>query len=325
MLSEMLSRLAREFTYERVKPFKGSEFAEYVRKDISQEAKRQLLFLPYELKVKSSVGNGQWASVPWLAFFDPLVTETATKGFYIVYLINPQTEEITLSLNQGTTEVYNDFGTKIGRKVLMRRALDIIDRVPEWAKLFSTDSIDLGSNEALPQGYMAGHAFGRTYHPDTMDQELFNQDLSKMLSAYQELVFRGGTTPSDVMSSQSGSTDIKETRRYVLSQRIERTPGVRKKVLQNRQCKCEACNLDPVLHYGYKGPNHKTPLDVHHSKPIFELAEGEERRYKVPDDFLVLCPTCHRMIHKQDDPSDLETLKKKIKFKHSVQVNNRLF
>ena len=76
MLSDQLSRLATEYTYERAKPFTGSKFGEFVRHDIVVDAKKLLTPSPFDLKVKASVGQGVWASVPWLAFFDPLVFPT---------------------------------------------------------------------------------------------------------------------------------------------------------------------------------------------------------------------------------------------------------
>jgi len=155
------------------------------------------------LKVKASVGAGNWAAVPWLAFFDPLITESATTGFYVVYLINAQTEEIYLSLNQGTTAVYQEFGERSGREVLRRRAIDIAGRVPESARIFDTSEIDLGSNEALPLGYEAGHAFGRKYSVGKIDEKLFYGDLEKILSAYEALIDRGGTTNGSWRSSMA--------------------------------------------------------------------------------------------------------------------------
>lgn len=273
------------------------------------------MFLPFDLKVKGSVGKNTWASVPWLVFMDPLITETATKGFYVVYLVNPRTEEIILSLNQGTTDVYNEYGERRGREVLKRRAVDIADRIPQYAKNFDREPIDLSSEASLPLGYCAGHAFGRTYKANSIDESLFKSDLEKMLYAYEALIDRGGTTPSDVMQESAGNVGIKETSRYVLARRIERAPNVRPEVLRRRRPVCEACGLDPVLHYGYDGPAGNVPLDVHHSKAISGLAEGESRRYKIPDDFLVLCPTCHRLIRKQSDPSNLEALKDRIRFR----------
>ncbi len=321
MLHEYLSRLARDYVFERSKNFSGSEFGNFVRHDIAIEAKKRLLFLPYEVEVKASVGQSRWAAVPWLAFFDPLITDTATRGFYVVYLINAQTEEIVLSLNQGTTEVYREFGENDkGRKILARRAVDLTERVPEFSEKFSADPIDLGSSENLPTGYVAGHAFGRVYQADAIDPQQFYEDLEVMLAAYKALVDRGGRTPFDTMMEEAGTTDILETRRYILSRRIERAKNVRVRVLERRGLKCEGCGLEPIEHYRCEGPIKNIPLDVHHTKPIRELSEGETRRYQIPEDFLVLCPTCHRMIHKQKDEADIDLLKRSVSFFHSKKI-----
>ncbi|MCM2562501.1 DUF3578 domain-containing protein [Lutimaribacter sp. EGI FJ00015] len=320
MLADQLSRLAKEYTYERAKPFTGSKFGDFVRHDIAVEAKKLLAFGPFDLKVKASVGQGVWASVPWLAFFDPLVTETATQGFYVVFLINPDAQTITLSMNQGTTAIYNEFGPAHGRDVLKRRARDIADRIPEFAKKFSDDPIDLGSTAGLPAGYEAGHAFGKTYKAAKLTDEILQADLHQMLLAYEALVNRGGTTPSEVMQEEAKGKNIDETRRYILSRRIERSPNVRKGVLKLKAPVCECCGLDPKRDYGFNGSAHEMPLDVHHAAPLRDLAEGETRRYRIPDDFMVLCPTCHRMIHKIGDPSDLSKLKRMLRFKIAREV-----
>ncbi|MEE9311451.1 MAG: DUF3578 domain-containing protein, partial [Planctomycetota bacterium] len=72
MLADQLSRLATEYNHECANPFKGSKFGGFVRHDISKAAEKLLTVGPFDLKVKASVGQGVWASVPWLAFFDPL-------------------------------------------------------------------------------------------------------------------------------------------------------------------------------------------------------------------------------------------------------------
>ncbi len=322
MLSEKLRHITENYAKERMKPFTKSAFGDFVRHDLAIDAKKALVLWPFELRVKASVGQGTWAAVPWLGFFDPLVTESATKGYYVVYLINPQDLTVTLSMNQGTTEIYQEYGPARGREVLARRARDIADRVPEFAEYFSTASINLGSEMGLPAGYEAGHAFGRTYQlADLRDDRLAN-DLHQMLSAYEALVNRGGITPADVMQDESGSADIEETRRYILSRRIERAPHVRRSVLKAMAAlKCQCCGLDPKLDYGYIGSPERTPLDVHHAAPLRGLGEGETRRYKIPDDFMVLCPTCHRMIHMQEDPSDLALLKRHLRFKIAREIH----
>ena len=316
MLAEMLGKIARDYANERMKPFSNSDFGNFVRRDVATEAKKQLFGKPYELKLKASVGAGNWAAVPWLAFFDPLETETATKGFYVVYLINPQTRTVTLSMNQGTTAVYKEFGRLNGRQVLQRRALDMAQRVPEYAALFDTGTIDLGSDEDLPSGYIAGHSFGRTYSLSDLNEKVVCDDLEKMLAAYQTLIERGGSTPSDIMYAEANSSNIDETRRYVLSRKIERSGKVCREVLSVRKAVCECCGLDPQIDSNYRGPTINTPLDVHHCAPLQTVSEGQTKRYIVPDDFLVLCPTCHRMIHKQMDTSDVDHLKEQMRFKY---------
>lgn len=314
MLHELLSDLANRYTYERAKPFAGSEFGNFVRHDIAIEAKKNLLFWPFDLTVKASVGAGVWAAVPWLGFFDPLVTDSATRGYYVVYLINAQSNEIFLSMNQGTTAVYNEFGESKGQEVLQRRALDMRQRVIKAAAHFDSSPIDLGSEDRLPRGYMAGHSFGRRYKAGSISAEQFIDDLYKMLSAYETLTNFGGTTPSDVMQEEAPSTEVEEVRKYFLSKRIERAPNVRRQVLERRGSKCEGCGVIPEIHLKYSGPLINTPLDVHHKSAISQLKEGESRRYKIPDDFLVLCPNCHRLIHKQDNTSDLNALKNSLAF-----------
>ena len=317
MLHEMLSRLATEYTFERAKSYSESEFGKFVRHDIAIEARKSLLFLPFELKVKASVGAGVWAAVPWLGFFDPLITESAQSGFYVVYLINPDSNDIYLSMNQGTTSVYEEFGETRGIEVLKRRAIDMHERILPFAKGFSNEPINLGSETRLPKGYEAGHAFGKKYRANEIDQNQFYLDLTNMLVAYEKLIDLGGTTPSDAMQEETGGTNVEEVRRYFLSRRIERAPNVRPRVIEKRGMICEGCGLDPEKHYGYNGRPEKTPLDVHHKTPLFQLAEGESKRYKIPDDFLVLCPNCHRIIHMQDNPSDLQLLRESIRFKYS--------
>ena len=326
MLKSILKEITQKYAFERAKPIAGSQFANFVRRDLAQEAKKRLVFLPFNYTVKASVGNGNWAAVPWLAFFDPIITKSATQGVYIVYLINPIDETVILSMNQGTTIVYDEFGEKNGLNVLRRRAVDLRDLVPEYSKNFDSTPIELGSNEKYPRGYAAGHSFGRTYQMHNIETEQFDIDLENMFHAYRAIVDRGATSPIDILQQEAGTTDIEETRRYILSRRIERTPDVRKKVLAIKPPVCEGCGLDPRIHYSFNGKTINTPLDVHHCRPIRNLSEGETSRYTIPDDFLVLCPTCHRMIHKQDDKANLEELRRTIRFDLPKGVmKNKLF
>jgi 5-methylcytosine-specific restriction protein B len=56
------------------------------------------------LRVKSSVGQGAWARVPWVALSDTNVTATVQGGVYCVLLFAQDMSFIALTLNQGWME-----------------------------------------------------------------------------------------------------------------------------------------------------------------------------------------------------------------------------
>lgn len=78
-------------------------FGSFVRHDIVQEITPVVDTDTY--LVKGSCGAGRYTTVPWIAVFDRRITTSAQKGVYIVYLLNKDTKELYLTLNQGATDV----------------------------------------------------------------------------------------------------------------------------------------------------------------------------------------------------------------------------
>ena len=321
MLRPALQRVAEEFPYARGRPFERDELATFIRGEFTWEARSVLPEAHDDLLVRGSPGQGNWAAVPWLAFFDPLITHSAQQGYYVVYLFDAELEHVHLSLNQGTTAVDREFGPPRARIVLSERAQTIRARLPNWAKRFSIEPIDLRSTANLPRGYEAGHAFGRSYTCAALpSEENLQDDLIALLRAYRILTQRGGLLSSDVLLEEANTTDIEEARRYAASRRLERAKGVRQAVLKHRKPICETCGLNPAAHYGLDLPPLRLPVEVHHLRPLNTLEEGERVVYKVPDDFAVLCPTCHRVAHLQDDPGDMDALREAVRFRHMTEV-----
>ncbi len=73
---------------------------------------------------------------------------------------------------------------------------------------------------------------------------------------------------------------------------------------------CQACDLNFGKRYGEIGDGF---IEAHHLKPIGTLEEGVAIKYDVASEFAVLCANCHRMIHRTEDPSDLEGFKESLK------------
>lgn len=323
MLREALWRVATEFQTEQGKPFKGNDLAAFIRQDLPKIAASELPADNDDLIVTGSPGQGTWASVPWLGFFDPLVTKSAMTGHYVVYLFNADMTRLHLSLNQGTTAVYHEFGPRFGRDVLRDRAALIRNRMSDLSTRFASHEIALGSDVSLALGYEAGHAFGCSYEIEALPAEPdLLDDLASLLRAYRALTFRGGVLPSDVVLQTAGTKEIEEARRYQVARRLERNRKVRREVLRVSKPVCEACGLDPALHYGLSGKvvPERLPVDVHHLIPMSEIKETEQLRYRIPEDFAVLCPSCHRVVHLMDDPGDIPALREMVRFKHLTEL-----
>ncbi|WP_436296613.1 HNH endonuclease [Variovorax sp. LjRoot175] len=54
---------------------------------------------------------------------------------------------------------------------------------------------------------------------------------------------------------------------------------------------CEACKFDFADRYGAIGQG---LIDVHHTKPVHTLAEGDRTSV---EDLALLCANCHRVVH----------------------------
>lgn len=323
MLKEAFRRVAFEFQSEQQQQFAGNELAAFIRSDLPKIAAEVLPADNDDLLITGSPGQGNWASVPWLGFFDPLVTRSAMAGYYVVYLFSADMKHLHLSLNQGTTAIYHEFGPKFGRDVLRDRAELMRNRMSEQLKRFPSHEILLCSDSSLALGYEAGHAFGCSYDFSQMppEEELID-DLAHLLKAYRALTFRGGVLPSDVILETGGAKEIEEARRYQVARRLERNRNVRREVLRVTKPICEACGLDPSVHYGLAGKlaPEKMPVDVHHLMPISEITESEQLKYRIPEDFAVLCPSCHRVAHLMDEPGDIDALRKTVRFKHLTEL-----
>ena len=84
-----------------------------------------------------------------MAAFDPVVTDSATHGYYVVYLFHVSEPIVHLSLNQGTTAVRGKFSAT-ARQVLSERAALIRERLPDFVLRLPATQIALGSTTRLP-------------------------------------------------------------------------------------------------------------------------------------------------------------------------------
>ena len=133
----------------RTEPFANNPFGSFVRNTIPQ-ALYDLDFISKDKYViTGSVGQGNWAAIPWIGIFNKSITTSATKGVYIVYLLSKDCNHLYLTFNQGCTEIKNNHSKKETIEILRNKAEEIIEQID--SRGFSIDeNINLGETFFLP-------------------------------------------------------------------------------------------------------------------------------------------------------------------------------
>jgi len=313
MLGDALKFIGNEGLQARKEAYAGHPIAQFIRESAVEELITALGEYSENMICKGSPGAGRWADVPWIVAMDPVVTTTATKGYYVVYLFHHQKPEVHLSLNQGATAVRKEFG-KSAPEVLKNRASLMQSRLPEYLVKFDIYPLKLGSTVRLPKDYEAGHALGRKYDLRKLpSEETIRNDLSEIIKAYFTLTHRGGLDPSPEIDGDDADDEesiaLTEIRRYRLHRKIERNQKASKEAKQIHGTICQVCGFDFTEKYGDLGQGY---IEAHHLKPLSTYEEGVPIQLNPKSDFAVLCSNCHRMIHRTEDPSDVEKFKQKI-------------
>lgn len=258
-------------------------------------------------KVTGSPGRGNWAETPWVAVFDRLVTETAQRGFYVVYLFRRDGAGVHLSLNQGTTEVHDLYGDGY-REELKARA-------QSFAGLLATSDtsglvpgpVDLDGHGMLTTGYETGSIYARFYASNSVPEDpVLEEDLRRMVDLYGVLVeaqdrLAEDADPASVEVAVSAGTEAQNERWH---KRTERNPKLTRDAKRVHGTTCKVCGFNFEERYGEIGVGY---IEAHHLTPFASL-QGRPTELDPVQDFTVVCPNCHRMLHKRTPPLTPEQL-----------------
>lgn len=262
-------------------------------------------------KVEGSPGKGVWADAVWLAVFDRMITETAQRGFYVVYLVPADGSRAYLSLNQGTTEIHDRVGPRY-REVLKQTAsrdVGLLER--EDTEGLIVGPIDLDGTTMLSRGYESGNILATEYALGTLpsEDELEN-DLTRLLLLYQSLIEARDQVEADETETDDPNQPPRrglEAKRYRWHWRAERTRSLAKaaKRIHGTKCQVEACGKELAEIYGDIAGDY---IEAHHLT-LFAGLDGRPTELDPETDFAVVCPDCHRMLHRRrNEPYSLAEL-----------------
>ncbi len=251
--------------------------------------------------------NFLWAETPWVAVMNRLVTESAQRGHYLVFLIDGEGRGVYLSLNQGVTEAASSAHGSY-RDHLLQHA----DRLRGYLAEESTEDlvlapIDLAGDGRRTRGYAmaniaAVHFPAGAIPPDAV----LGAQLRRFLRLYE-------TTTTGLDAEQAvASLDIPEeaqtgteSKRYRWHLRAEgRNSAIARLAKKLNGYCCQACGRDFEENLGELG---KACIEAHHLVPFADL-DNQPRDLDPQEDFAVVCANCHRMLHSQTPPLKIEDL-----------------
>lgn len=190
-MREMLNKILVEYASAKKADYKNNKLANYIRSESGRFLSTSNNIDSSQYRVVGSPGKGNWADIPWIAIFDKDITQTATKGYDIVYLFCSDMSGVYISLNQGWTYFKNKYGVKQGKIKINQVASAWKAILSSTLKDFSYDPIDLkssNSNSDLAKGYELGHICGKFYDTNSIpDKSELIRDLNNMLGVYREL------------------------------------------------------------------------------------------------------------------------------------------
>lgn len=312
LLTEAFIKILSEYPSAIREKFKGHKLAGFLRNDLPNLIGR-VGEIPSGYEIDGSAGQGQWTRCPWVAILDSLVTDTAQKGYYVVYLFREDFSGFYLSLNQGVTDVRRIYKGDV-KSALRARALDFRARLPRETGRVSLESIDLrpSSSSNYSADYQAGNILSVFYDAsETRSESAFVEDLRQAMSLYNLL-----SEAENVVVGTIGVEDDERDNQFIEDyaafrqhKRIERNARLSAEVKKIHGYACQACgfSFDNV----YTGIANRKYIEAHHLTPVSTL-KGQKVRRNPDTDFAVLCANCHRMIHRFESPWDLEAFRKTI-------------
>ena len=193
-LQQCFKAICNEYATARTEDFSGHSVGQLLRQTAPDLIRSIIAVHADQYSVKGSCGQSQWAEIPWVSIMDTLVTNTTTRGYYIVYLFSSDLSSIYLTLGQGVTAIKED------------RADLIRARVDGYEIHFPEKVIELNAHTPLGKSYGPGAAFSKRYDASSLpsDDDLAS-DLLAMLSLYMQLVYAGGV---DLIEQHEESVEI---------------------------------------------------------------------------------------------------------------------
>lgn len=146
-----------------------------------------LPFIPSQIIVRGSIGQGNWANVPWIALMDRRSTSSTREGVYICYLFADDMMHCYLTIARGVTKTIDELGRREAYQQF--RHDNSKDRAQfSFTGMLVDDDVHL-STSGLGRDYEASViAYNRYDRESFPANDQLISDLETVMSNYQEYI-----------------------------------------------------------------------------------------------------------------------------------------
>jgi len=184
-IQNALYTVMNQYLSAKSESFAGHRLGYLVRQEIPNELRR-LPFIDDHYKVQGSVGQGNWAKIPWLAIMDKRITTTTQHGEYIVYLFSEDMSSVYLTLAQGVTEPLKE-GRVRGYEYLRKKARVMRETLPLQG--MTRDEEIYLTDGGLGRDYQVSTIAYYRYEKDRLpDDDQLIADLQNVVENYKRYV-----------------------------------------------------------------------------------------------------------------------------------------
>ncbi|WP_339301020.1 DUF3578 domain-containing protein [Paenibacillus sp. FSL K6-2441] len=187
-LKESLVHILQTYSQAKTETFANHDLGVLFRKTLPEQL-QSLPFISEHIRIQGSVGQGNWATVPWLALMDTRITKSTQYGEYIVYLFAEDMSAVYLTFNQGVTKPIQERGRKEGYKFLQQKVAELRESL-DFQGFSKDENIHL-TEAGLGRDYQVSTVAYKRYDASHIpsDEQLI-ADLEQLMTTYQAYVER---------------------------------------------------------------------------------------------------------------------------------------
>ena len=314
--------------------FKGNEIGKLLTKDVKSIIEKELGNLKVDdiKEIKASIGNGRKADVPWLGIrINDMIDKVNFLNFAILFSADGKIMYLTLNQKyQFYKDTYGNSLASIKAKESSEIIADLLFKDVTIPRDIKKGSIDLRckNKRSLGNGYESTTVLFKKYDIENLPtKEQFIKDILNFVTLLKEIKrIKNNRSISEfineILNNESKyeiALDDKQEIKEVIKKYYEggkRTvTTVSNKTIRNSQLARDYKNYFKEQHEGkifcevcgQWEEIGEQMLDVHHKIKVSDY-EKENKEYSTFEDVILLCPSCHRLVHIFENIDDVKKI-----------------